>query len=136
MQVLLVAQKAAGGIVALRASDDGELDTRDAGPNWTVARTHTASADMSTTANVTAAPTSGEKLVITDIIVSVDTAMNVILEEETAGTDFMKFYMPANSTLQITPRSPLKLNTKDKKLNAKASVSGNIALTIFYYSEA
>lgn len=136
MRVLLEAEKSGGGTVVLKASADGALDTRDAGPNWTIARAHTASADMQSTAALTAAPTTGQKLVITHIIVSVDTAMSVTFEEETSGTDFIKVYMAANTTLQLPMRSPLKLDTANKKLHGKASASGNIATTVFYYSEA
>lgn len=114
--------------------------TSDSGPTWTsvfgVSSAAVTSADMTTAAAVTAAPTSGQKLVIVDIVVSVDTAMNILFEEETSGTDIYKVFLPANGLAQITPRGKVKLATADKKLTAKASVAGNIAVTAIYYSEA
>lgn len=114
--------------------------TSDSGPSWTskfgVSSAAVVSADMTTAAAVTDAPTSGQKLVITDIVVSADTAMSVLFEEETSGTDIFKVFIPANGMAQITPRSKVKLATANKKLTAKASVSGNIAMTVCYYSEA
>lgn len=114
--------------------------TRDAGPAWTVsygvAGAVFTSADASTAAAVTSAPTAGQKLVITDIIFSVDTAMQVDFEIETAGTVFYTVHAAANQTYQLTPRSPLKLPTADKKLMVDTDAAGNIAVTAFYYSEA
>lgn len=94
------------------------------------------SANMTTAADVTNAPTSGEKLVIVDIIASADTAMSLLFEEETSGTDIVKVFIPANGVVQITPRGKIKLATANKKLTAKASVAGNVAVTVTYYSES
>ena len=94
------------------------------------------SADMTTAAAVTDAPATGKKLVIVDIIASADTAMNLIFEEETSGTDIVKVFVPANGSVHIKPRGRLKLATAGKKLTAKASVSGNVAITAIYHDEA
>lgn len=110
--------------------------TMDAGPAWTSAYLHTVSADASGGADVTAAPTSGQKIVIDDIVLSVDTAMWVVFEEETSGADIYKVYLPANSVAQITPRGKVKLPTADKKLRIDTSAAGNIAVTVVYHSEA
>ncbi len=112
------------------------ITTADGGPAWTSAYPHTASADATGGADLTAAPTSGQKIVIDDIIVSVDTAMWVLFEEETSGTNILVLYMAANSTAQITPRGRIKLATADKKLRLDTSVAGNIAVTVCYHSEA
>jgi hypothetical protein len=108
----------------------------DNGPGWTSTVTYTASADMQTAAALTAAPTSGQKIVITDIIFSSDTAMNFEFEEETSATVFAKVYIPANGTVQLTPRIPIKLATANKKLFGDASAAGNVAITVTYHSEA
>jgi len=108
---------------------------KDGGWGWDAHFTHTASADMSTTANISGAPVTGEVIVVDDIFFSTDTAMNFTFEEETSGTDFLKVYVPANTALQLTPRGKLKLSTIDKKLNGKASAAGNVAVTIMYHSE-
>lgn len=113
--------------------------TTDAGPAWTtvfgVSSAAVTSADMTTATAVTAAPTSSQKLVITDIVVAADTAMFVLFQEETSGTLIFKVWVPAGGTVQITPRGKIKLATADKKLTADASVAGNIAITVAYYSE-
>ena len=108
----------------------------DAGAGWATSRTRTTSADMSGGADISAAPASGCKLVVTDVVVSVDTAMRVDLKEETAGTVFASFYMDANTTVQFTPRGKFKLDTADKKLQGQTSAAGNISVTVLYYSEA
>ncbi len=117
------------------ASADAPL-TKDGGPGWTSSYLHTASADATGAVDLTAAPTAGQKIVIDDIIFSTDTAMNFTFEEETSGTDVLKIYCAANSTVQITPRGRIKLATAGKKLRGDASVAGNIAVTVVYHSEA
>ena len=117
--------------------------TQDAGPAWTsvhgVSGVPFTSADAhSALASVTDAPAAGKKLVITDIMVSVDTAMSVTFKEETAGNAIVSgpYYLPANGTLQLTPRSKAwKLSTADKKLQVITSVSGNIMVDAHYFSE-
>lgn len=111
------------------------IATTDNGPTWTQSYLHTASADASGGVDLTAAPTSGQKIVVDDIIVSTDTAMWVLFEEETSGTDIIKLYLAANSGAQISPRK-LKLATADKKLRLDTEKAGNIAVTVLYHSEA
>lgn len=129
------------------ASDiDGLIETIDAGvkdlgPAWTssfgVSGARYTSNDRSgSAASVTDAPASGKKLVITDVLISVDTAMRVDLKEETSGTIIASIYLPANGACQWTPRSKTKLATADKKLQVQTSAAGNIAVTAHYYSEA
>src|SRR3989337_3009142 len=82
--------------------------TKDAGPNWTTVYTYTTSADMTTAAALTAAPTGGQKIVVTDILISTDTAMLFEFEIETAETVFAAVRLSADSPVQITPRSGWK----------------------------
>lgn len=115
--------------------------TKDNGPHWTsvfgVAGVAFTSADATTAAAVTDAPTSGQKLVLTDLVMSSDTALFLLFHEEsTAGTVIFKVFLPANGTVQITPRSKVKLPTINKKLMVDASAAGNIAVTATYFSEA
>lgn len=109
---------------------------KDAGPAEAGTHTLTVSADMTTTAAISPAPASGQKLVLREIQISVDTAMNVILEEETTATDFYKFFLPENGSISLVFRYPKKLPTADKKWFAKASATGNIAITAVTTSEA
>ena len=131
-----------GAVTATLATETTKVigATKDGGPVWTslfgVASVAVVSADMTTAAVVTSVPTAGQKIVITDIVVSADTPMSVLFEEETSGTDIFKVFIPANGTVQITTRGVVKLATADKRLTAKASVAGNIAVTVCYYSEA
>ena len=114
---------------------------RDDGPAWTsvygVAGARFTSADQSAAvASVTDAPTGGQKLVVTDVLVSVGAAVRVDFSEETSGTIIATLYMAANSSQQWTPRGKTKLATADKKLQVRTSAAGNIAVTAHYFSEA
>lgn len=114
---------------------------KDGGPGMTtslgVTGARVTSADASGAAlSVTDAPTSGQKLVFTDIIVSSDTALRLDFKIETAGTILFSIYMGAGTTVNLVPRGKLKLATADKKLQVQASVAGNIGVTALYYSEA
>ncbi len=115
---------------------DGTSITKDGGPSQSVVRTYTASADMTTEAAISAAPTSGSKIVGMDFLVSSDTAMNFSIQEETSGTVFAKVFIPANGVVQITPRGYLKATVANKKFMGKASVAGNVAITAICFSEA
>ena len=107
----------------------------DGGPGWVAIQTYTTSTDMTTATAITAAPTSGQKIVIDDILVSTAVAMEFTLQEETSATVFSSFFLPTNGTVFLPFRSKLKLATADKKLFGKASVAGNVRITCFYHSE-
>ena len=121
---------------ALSAGTNAIGSTTDGGPAQTVTRTYTASADMTTAAAITAAPTAGLKVAAMDLIISTDTAMSFSVQEETSATVFAKVFLPANGTAQLTPRGYLKATVADKKLMGKASVAGNVTITAIYFSEA
>lgn len=116
--------------------------TYDAGASWNsgwgVGGSPFTSADQhSAAADVTDAPISGDKLVIDDIFVSVDTSMSVTFKEATSGTVVAgPFYLSANLPYQFTPRGKLKTFVKDRKLQVITSVSGNIMVLVSYHSEA
>lgn len=121
---------------------DAVISTKDDGPAWVSAHGVTAapftSADQhSGPASVTDAPTSGEKIVVTDIFFSTDTAMSVTFKCETTGAVITgPYYVPANFAGQLTPRGKAwKLATADKKLQVITSISGNIMVDAHYYSE-
>jgi hypothetical protein len=121
---------------ALAAGTAAIGSTKDNGPAWTSVYTYTTSADMTTAAAMTAAPTGGQKIVVTDILVSSDTTMLFEFEEETSATVVGAVRLSANSPVQITPRSGWKLPTADKKLFGDAGAAGNVYVTVWYYSEA
>lgn len=104
----------------------------------TSATTHvpfTSSNASSSASNITTAPDSGKTLVITDLIISSDTAMNLVFTEETTSTVLLKIFIAANTSFHFNPTGKFKLNTADKKLQVTASTSGNISILAFYYSE-
>src|SRR5688500_14074158 len=80
------------------------LPSGDGGPVWTPGRGNLSSADLTTLTDRTAAPASGQKIVVDDLWVSVETAMRVDLKEETSGTVLWSAYLPANGSVQFTPR--------------------------------
>jgi hypothetical protein len=124
----------------LPVSVQGVVPSYDAGPYWTsgfgVTGSAVVSSNITGSTAITDVPTSGQKIVVTDVLLSTDTAMNVLLQEETSGITYAKIFVPANGTIQWTPRSKVKLATANKRLMAKASVTGNVGITAQYYSEA
>ena len=122
----------------IRSNSSGR---KDGGPAWTTVRgvggVPVTLADMTTATAVTDAPTTGQKLVIDDILVSTDTAMNVTFIEETSLTVIRgPIYLGANTTTQTTLRGLTKLPVANKKLMCEASVAGNITVEVGYHSEA
>lgn len=115
--------------------------TKDGGAGWTtvlgVSGERFTSADQSgAIVAVTDAPTGGQKLVITDLIVSVDQNMRVDFRRESADTiELISVYLAANSVVNLITRGKFKLSTADKKLTVQTSAAGNIAVTALYYSE-
>jgi hypothetical protein len=110
--------------------------TKDAGLNETVTRTFTQNDDISTAREITAAPTSGQKIVAVDVLVSVDTACYLTIQMETSANVLAGLYMPANGSAQVTLRGKIKGDVADKKLMMKSSVASKGACTCIYYSEA
>lgn len=118
-----------GDYTPIRVDSAGNVATKDQGPAWTVTRTVTSSADMSTAAAISPTPGVGNLLVGDDFIISTDTAMSFTIQEETSGTVFAVIYLPANGTAVITTRDGLKTAVTNKKFFGKASVPGNVSIT-------
>jgi len=110
--------------------------TLDAGTAKTTTRTYTASADMTTPADISPAPSSGEKICLMDLIVASDTAMFFEIKEETSGTVLAAVAVPANGCVQVTPRGLIKAATADKKFQGDAGAAGNVKITCITFSEA
>lgn len=111
---------------------------KDGGPSWTPVRAMKNSADLTTISDLTVAPTSGQKLVLDDLLISVgSTAMTLTFTEETSGTVLLKLFLPATSgAQQITLRNGLKLPTADKKIRVTASAAGDVFIHASHHSEA
>lgn len=94
------------------------------------------SADASTAAACTDAPSTGEKLAIKSIVVSAAAAMEIAFEEETSGTEIVKFHMAQDSTVQVSFDYPIILPTAGKKLYIDTDTAGSVSATVQYYSTA
>ena len=111
-------------------SDPSAIDSLSFGKRAAIDSPSEATAPPSSTA----APTTGLKIVLDDLWVSADTAMRVEISEETSGTVVWAAYLPANGSVQFTPRDGLKLDTANKKARFKTSASGNVRVTALYHS--
>jgi hypothetical protein len=130
----------AGVIVALRVDANGVLQSLDNGPAWTsvfgVLGEAVSSANASSTPLIiTDAPTTGQKIVLDDIEISVDTAMTVTLRTTTGNKVLGKYYLPANGTIQVTTRGRKKAPTANQTLEVLTSASGNVSVCAVYHSE-
>ena len=118
------------------------IATTDSGPSWVsshgIGGSPVVLASGSVLTNVTDAPTSGQKLVITDLIISTSTAMQVTFKCETTNAPIIgPLDLSASVPLQLTTRSKAwKLATADKHLQILTSVSGSIMIDPHYFSEA
>lgn len=121
---------------ALAVTLSGTLPAADAGSNYTTLRANISTADLTTAADLTAAPTSGQKIVIDDLEVSSDTAMRIDLIEETSGTVVRSIYISSYAPTPLTTRGKFKLPTADKKLRVQASTTGNLRVFCLYHSES
>lgn len=118
--------------------------TTDAGPAWTtvlgVSGVPVASANASGGIDVSAAPATGLKIRLVDLILTNRTAaaMEFTFTTETSGTVVCGPYsVPANGTLQVTPRSwGWKTDTAVKKLRCTTSATGNVSIEPYYFYEA
>ncbi len=120
---------------ALPAGTNSIGGTKDNGPQWTVSRLYTA-ITTATTTDITAAPTSGQKIVLDDCLISCDAACAVSIVEETSGTVFAKVFVPTNGTVQITLRDAIKAAVADKKMRVITGTAVNCSVTACYHSEA
>jgi hypothetical protein len=82
-----------------------------------------------------AAPGAGYHLYITDIIMSTDTAMNIKLVEDTAGTPADvagPYYFAANGGIAARLTTPVRV-TENKDLGFTSSAAGNHTITVLGY---
>lgn len=126
------------GLKVEGVTDGTPVPTSDAGPSQTLARTYTASNDMTTAAAITPAPDSGMYIKAMDILVSNLSAVDMIwdVEMETTANVLAKVALPIGQTVPITLRGMLKGDAINKKLFGKASVAGAVAITAITFSEA
>lgn len=126
---------------AIPAGTNSIGTTKDGGPSWTTSIGVSGVAFVSgltTSAQaITDAPTSGQYLVLDDLIVSVPTACTVLIEDETSGADLYRLHFAGAGFAQITPRGKTKRSVADKKLTARVA-SGSTTecgITAYFHSE-
>lgn len=99
--------------------------------------TPTSSANMTSLADLTPAPTSGQHTVVESVAISAATAMIVTLKEETTNTILKVFNLTSsNLNAEWNPARGLKLPNVDKKLRAISDTVGQIDVTVISHSAA
>jgi hypothetical protein len=95
------------------------------------------SADATTAAAVTDAPTATQKIVIDDVIISSITATNFRIECETSAVGVLQVFTTTTAPGVIVLKGlGIKLATADKKAMIKAANAGQVYCTVTYHSEA
>lgn len=84
-----------------------------------------------TSATQVKAKTAAKKIYVEDLIISVDTAMNVQLQDDAGSPEVLmeQIYLPANSVFSKSFKKPLVVAT-NQDLDVIASASGNISVTV------
>jgi hypothetical protein len=99
--------------------------------------TPTSSANMTSLADLTPAPTSGQHTVVESVTISAATPMIVTLKEETTNTILKVFNLTSgNLNAEWNPARGLKLPNVDKKLRAISDTVGQIDVTVISHSAA
>jgi hypothetical protein len=106
---------------AIVLNQNGEIPVGGAG---NAVQLYTASADMSTRAAVTAAPTTGKKIYVDEFVISSAAALNFTLSSETSTTALFKLYVAANSTVTVKLATGLTVDAINDKLFCVASGAG------------
>lgn len=78
-------------------------------------------------------PTTGTKFVVTDIILSTDTAMKIELKD--GATAEITVYLGINGGFVTNLKKPWKSTAINNVLTIVGSVAGNIGITVFGYEE-
>ena len=98
--------------------------------NYTIVNKHVSSSDA--TSGVTIwDPTAGKKWVVTDLIISTDTAMTVTIKD--GANAVMVLYLAANGGAVSNFQTPLQSSAANNNLTVTASATGNIAVTATGY---
>jgi hypothetical protein len=109
----------------------------DNGPAWTYYTLYTAHTDLTSAANITSSPGETMCIVLDDILISTDTLMEI--QVRMAGpvdNTLLGVFLPANGTVQLTFRNPIKGDTANKQLQAVSSAAGNVHITTTWHLEA
>lgn len=87
-----------------------------------------------TSSTVVKAKTAAKRIYVTDLIISVDTAMNVQLQDDAGSPEVLmeQIYLPANSVFSKVLSTPIMLAV-NQDLRVITSASGNISVTVLGY---
>jgi hypothetical protein len=107
--------------------------SKDDGPAWAYDQHYVTSADAQAGVAITDAAPTGKNVVIDDILISTDTAMNVILKSGTTATAFFKTFLYSYVPVFISFRDGLRCPDAAEAVKAFASVAGNIAIACSYH---
>lgn len=112
--------------------------SKDDGPFWEtilgVAGERFQSSDQSgAPADITDTPPGNKQIVITDLIVSADTDMELIFTDGVSGAVLADIFLISGTVPQITPRSPIVLPTAGSPMQVQSDVAGEIRITTLYY---
>jgi len=127
-----------GDYASLNTDANGKVWTRSAkdGSTYTKLTAILDSADASVAADLSAAPTATQKIVIDDLVVSFGATISLSLLAETSGTVLYKLYGVNGSTVAISGDFLKKLATADKKVRVQTSGAGTVFVHLGYHSEA
>lgn len=102
----------------------------DSGIGLKVNRDYATSADAQAGLTITTSTVdAGNHALVYDLIISVDTTMAVTLQTVTSNQVLGKYYLLANSVVQITPRGGiLAEDAQGEDLEVVTSAPGNIAV--------
>ena len=117
--------------MAIHKRNKDHLGSTDDGPNIEGTKTYTATADITTAADIGPAPSAVEHSVLLQAVISTNTAMKFTMQMETTpGDERISFYLPANGSVVFVPRYPIKLGTKGKKWQAISDTVGDVTIHI------
>jgi hypothetical protein len=86
---------------------------------------------------VTDAPATGKKLMISEVVVSCNTANAVTLKETTTGTVlFGPVYLAANAIFHFKPLAGWACSSADQAISAFTTTTGNCMVDVCYFSQA
>ena len=119
----------------MKVKIDDQLEVKDAGFGLGSTQLFFTSADATTAVPLTDYPEPGKRIAIIDIKISCLVAMPVVLQMETSENMLARFYVDAKRTVVLSPRSYLKADEVDKRIFIKTGATGNLSVTVTYFSE-
>lgn len=124
-----------GAIPEVTLNSASQVTAADGGPGFTPLSARLSSADATIAQELVAAPGAGNRIVVYDLFVSVDTNMKVTFRDADPAVRIAGFFTASNGIEPIIPRSTLRC-PENKNLEVITSAVGNIEITVYYSIEA